>query len=196
METSLDGVSLDKARPPQVSKVVDLFGKVAQGLQAMHEAGYLHADIKPNNILIAYDGSVRIIDFGQCCPVGFRKHRIQGTPDYIAPEQVERQPLSTQTDVYNFGATFYWALTGRPLPTVLSKTSGKLELGGPVRAPAPHELNPEVPQVFSKLVMDCCEFDRKNRPRDMKDVIRRMEFGNDVLRRDQAVGLGDSGDAN
>lgn len=177
----VDGVSLDKARPTQFARTLDVFIKVAQGLQAMHQGGYLHADIKPNNILLAYDGTVRIIDFGQCCPIGFRKPRIQGTPDYIAPEQVERQPLSPQTDVYNFGATLYWALTGRAYPTVLSKSGTKLELGGPASAPSPQQINSEVSTAVSNLAMECCEFDRRNRPRDMKDVVRRLEMAQFAL---------------
>ncbi len=167
----VDGVSLDKARPAQIEKTLDILVKVAEGLQAMHDKGFLHADIKPNNILMGYDGSVRIIDFGQCCEIGFRKPRIQGTPDYIAPEQFQRLHLSQQTDVFNFGATLYWALTGRTFPTVLTKRSRKSDDA----VPSPADVNPEVPQGLSQLVMECCEYDRDDRPRRIKDVIDRMQ---------------------
>ena len=53
-----------------------------------------------------------MIDYGQSCRIGTIKERIQGTPDYIAPEQVARRPVSVATDVFNLGASLYWALTG------------------------------------------------------------------------------------
>ncbi|MBX3397055.1 MAG: serine/threonine protein kinase [Phycisphaerae bacterium] len=180
----VDGTSLDKARPTRIDRILEIFLCVAGGLRAMHEKGYLHADIKPNNVLIARDGSVRIIDFGQCCEIGHQKERIQGTPDYIAPEQVERSHLTPQTDVYNFGATLYWATTGKTFPTVMSRTSKKVEGStAPVDAPAPIVLNPEVPPGLSKLIMDCCEHDRNDRPRTMKEVIHRLELIQHVVER-------------
>ena len=51
---------------------------------------FVHTDIKPNNIMVTESGEVKVIDFGQSCPIGHVKSRIQGTPDYIAPEQVEK----------------------------------------------------------------------------------------------------------
>ena len=58
-----------------------------------------------NNILRDVAGIVKVIDFGQSTKIGTVKERIQGTPDYISPEQVERRPITFQTDIYNFGAT-------------------------------------------------------------------------------------------
>ena len=63
----------------------------------------------------------KIIDLGQSCPIGTTKSRIQGTPDYIAPEQVKRRTLGPRTDVFNLGATMYWALTGKNVPTLIPK---------------------------------------------------------------------------
>lgn len=176
----VDGTSLDKTRPNQIDRTIDIFLKIADGLRAMHEKGFLHTDIKPNNVLLAFDGTIRIIDFGQCCKIGFQKERIQGTPDYIAPEQVDREHLTPQTDVYNLGATLYWAITGKAFPTVLSKAGKKVD-GQILTPPSPIELNAEVPPGLSKLVMDCCEHDRKHRPRNMKEVIYRLELIQHVM---------------
>ncbi|MCH7865418.1 MAG: hypothetical protein IIC56_09440 [Proteobacteria bacterium] len=62
-------------------------------------------DNMPINIMLASGGVLKVIDFGQACRIGQRKHRIQGTPDYIAPEQVSKMPLDQRTDVFNLGAT-------------------------------------------------------------------------------------------
>jgi serine/threonine protein kinase len=181
----VDGVSLDRRRPERLDQILDIFIHVAEGLHVMHEAGYLHTDIKPNNILLTNTGEVKIIDFGQSCAVGFRKPRIQGTPDYIAPEQVERRPLSRQTDVFNLGATLYWAITGQAYPTMITKQGRQQD--SRKRPPAPHEINPQVPPGLSRCIMDACAYDRVQRPRDMKDVINKLQMAQAVLVRTEAA---------
>ena len=184
----VDGVSLDKCRPDRMDKAVDLFLKVAEGLHCMHEHGFLHTDIKPNNILLTYDGAVKIIDFGQSCEIGFRKPRIQGTPDYIAPEQVDRRNLTQQTDVFNLGATLYWALTGQTYPTLITKGQRRQEAPRQSTIPTPQDLIPDIPAVLSRLVMQCCAHDRVQRPKDMKELISRLETAHHVLRKRRGTG--------
>ena len=123
--------------------VMLIFRMVANGLGAMHLQGYIHCDIKPNNILINPNGSIKIIDLGQSCRNGTTKTRIQGTPDYIAPEQVRRQPLDQRTDVFNLGATMYWALTGKNVPTLIPKKSEAVGFSLPKPVSSPSELLPQ-----------------------------------------------------
>src|SRR5690606_35077399 len=104
----VDGLTLEHYVPDNLIELCRIFQQTALGLHAMHEAGYVHADIKPNNILFMDDQRVKIIDFGQSCKADTVKDRIQGTPDYIAPEQVLRRAITPQTDVFNLGATMYW----------------------------------------------------------------------------------------
>lgn len=179
----VEGVSLERRRPDRLDEIVDLFLKVSEALEAMHRQGLLHTDIKPNNILITSDAKVKIIDFGQSCLIGYRKPRIQGTPDYIAPEQVERRHLAQQTDVFNLGATLYWALTGETYPTLITKKSKNPEpvAGRRKPVPSPQELNPEIPSALSKLVMQCCLYEMGARPRDMKEIITQLEMVHHLL---------------
>jgi serine/threonine-protein kinase len=181
-----EGQSLEEYSSLSLGDVLLVFRMVAGGLGAMHQQGYVHCDIKPNNILINKSGTIKIIDLGQSCKIGTTKKRIQGTPDYIAPEQVKRKPLSPQTDIYNLGATMYWALTGKHAPTLIPK---KNQLGLPtVPEPkrAPHEIKKLLPLGVSKLVMDCIEDEPAQRPRDMSIVISRLDvmvhsiFGNKI----------------
>ena len=82
------------------SEVVRIFQAVASAMGHMHSMGFIHADMKPNNIIVgSKNGAVKVIDFGQSCSIGTRKARIQGTPDFIAPEQVKLRPLDARTDV-------------------------------------------------------------------------------------------------
>src|SRR5688572_29273477 len=115
-----DGTPLDRMLSLRTSEVVDVFIQVAEALDALHGIGYVHCDLKPNNILVGPEGDVKVIDLGQACLKGTAKSRIQGTPDYIAPEQVKCLPCSVQTDIYNFGATLYWALCGKNVPTLFT----------------------------------------------------------------------------
>jgi serine/threonine-protein kinase len=165
-------------RPERVEPVIEMFKQVAEGLQAMHRHGYIHADIKPNNILLPPGGGLKIIDFGQSCPLGHKKERIQGTPDYIAPEQVALAPLDQRTDVFNLGATMYWVLTGKAFRTILSSApagSKKIELDARRGNEPPHEINPQVPLPLSRLIVECCASRPEDRPEDMSKLISRLE---------------------
>jgi serine/threonine-protein kinase len=121
-------------------------------------------------------GVVKIIDFGQTCPIGHKKERIQGTPDYIAPEQVRRLQLDERTDVYNLGATMYWVLTSENYPTAIqgSDPRGGMRIAVPDRPLAPIELNGKIPPSLSQLVMECCREDPAERPADMQQVVARL----------------------
>lgn len=179
----VDGQTLEQIRPADLAVILGIFQQVADGLDALHRAGFVHADIKPNNIMITQDGRVKIIDFGQSCPVGYVKRRIQGTPDYIAPEQVRRLPIDRRTDVYNLGATLYWVLTGTAYPTILPsrKRASGIDLVGPREARPPNEVNSEIPLSLSKLVMDCCQDRTSDRPADMRQVRSRLSVAEHMI---------------
>ncbi|MFH1718066.1 MAG: serine/threonine-protein kinase [Planctomycetota bacterium] len=170
-----EGKNLEDCSTLSLGDVLLVFRMVASGLNAMHKAGLVHCDIKPHNILMNKSGSIKIIDLGQSCKIGTIKTRIQGTPDYIAPEQVKRKPLGPKTDVFNLGATMYWALTGKHAPTLIPK---KNRFGLPVTEArrAPHELKKQLPMGISKLVMDCIENDPALRPRNMVTVMSRLDL--------------------
>jgi serine/threonine-protein kinase len=171
-----DGKTLEESPTLSLGDVLLVLRMVATGLNAMHQQGFIHCDIKPNNILINKSGTIKIIDLGQSCPIGTVKSRIQGTPDYIAPEQVRRKTLGPRTDIFNLGATMYWALTGKNVPTLIPKRKNGL---GPYERPkrlAPHELKSQLPIGVSKLVMDCVKEDPAERPANMMEVISRLDL--------------------
>jgi serine/threonine-protein kinase len=183
-----EGESLEQRLPRPLIDIVDTFIRAGEALHALHAGGFVHCDLKPNNILRRHtDGDVKVIDFGQACPIGTAKQRIQGTPDYIAPEQVKCDSVSPATDVFNFGATMYWALTGANMPTlftVMKKKENSFLLDQSMRTPI--ELNPTVPETLSNLVMECARTKSAKRPQSMRDVVLRLEIIQHVLRK-QAV---------
>lgn len=172
----VDGMHLEAARPNRLNTFLTIFRKVARGLAALHETGQVHSDIKPTNIMVGTKGIVKIIDFGQSCPIGHKKERIQGTPDYIAPEQVRRLQLDERTDVYNLGATMYWVLTSENYPTAIQGTDsgGGMRIMVSDKPLAPIELNDKIPPSLSQFVVDCCRENPAERPADMKQVLARL----------------------
>ena len=202
----VDGWTLEHKRPDDVLALCRVFREIAEALQAMHALGFAHADIKPNNIMLsvpeptpggASGGAsgggheVKIIDFGQSCPIGTIKERIQGTPDYIAPEQVRRRAITEQTDVFCLGATMYWLLTGVNVPTMMPKRSRDavaIKTEDAKKFDPPGRLNPAVSPALSSLVMDCVERRPEDRPAGMEAVISRLELAVQQIQRSRAQG--------
>lgn len=177
-----DGLPLEIGLPTDTSEILETFVQAAEGLKAMNLMGFVHCDIKPNNILRDRHGRVKVIDFGQSCKIGTIKERIQGTPDFIAPEQVSRKPVTIATDVFNLGATLYWALTGRHIPTLYTvNKKGENSFLLDATIPSPAELNPKVPLAVSNLVLECVTTNPAKRPVDMDAIIHRLELGRHVL---------------
>lgn len=181
----VDGQSLELHPVADVLEVCKIAKEVANGLREMHDAGYVHADIKPNNIMVTGQRQVKIIDFGQSCPIGTIKERIQGTPDYIAPEQVLRKRITPKTDMFNFGATFYWVLTRHHVPTLIPRGEAGVDpKPSTMHCQPPRELNPAVPPALSSLVMNCVDNDPEQRPESMDIVIERLDLAIAQLGRD------------
>ncbi|UCG34465.1 MAG: serine/threonine protein kinase [Phycisphaerales bacterium] len=160
-------------------ELVDKFIQVAKGLRAMHQSGLVHADLKHINILVRRDGGVKIIDFGQSCPVGTAKQKIQGTPDFIPPEQVHLRPLDPRCDVFSLGATMYYLLTGHPLKTEMNKHLTEQHAVAQVsRKPTTDPIweDLDLPVGLTRLIEECCQPEREDRPADMATVIARLEL--------------------
>jgi serine/threonine-protein kinase len=175
----VDGTSLESDPPETFEEAASVFKQVATGLAYMHARGFVHADMKPNNIIVDEQGRCKIIDLGQSCKTGTTKERIQGTPDYIAPEQVHRRPITEKTDIYNLGATMYKVLTRTFVPTALAK--GDSLLGSKddnlmQRPKQANEINRRIPEMLNRLIMECIEVDASKRPASMEEVADRLDL--------------------
>ena len=173
----VDGVPLNHQPIKEVPDTIAIFKDVANALSALHYQQFVHCDTKPNNILTDHANHVKIIDFGQACRQGTVKERVQGTPDFIAPEQVKLRPVTMRTDVFNYGATLYWALTGQKMPTLFTIDKKERDIVRELRFPAPRHLNPMVSESISDLVMECVQMDPVRRPAGMSAIIERLERG-------------------
>jgi serine/threonine protein kinase len=168
----VNGKTLDLAPKLKLPQLVKVFERVADGLVHMHKRGVYHADLKPNNIMLSRTGDVKVIDFGLAWIKGEPKDRIQGTPEYIAPETALNKKVNERSDIYNFGATMYRMFTGQLPPAVLSEgmalpmNAGQFhKLLKPVKT-----LNPKVPPPLYELIERCLSFEPAKRPERMSVI--------------------------
>jgi serine/threonine protein kinase len=168
----INGKTLDTCPPIPLPKLVQVFKYVADGLVHMHRRKVFHADLKPNNILLSRSGDVKIIDFGLATIQGEGKNRIQGTPEYIAPEQAKHKMVNERTDIYNFGATMYRMVTFRLPPSTLQQEGGlPIDAKTWTRMLKPvQECNPQVPPALCDLIHRCLSFNATGRPERMSEV--------------------------
>ena len=144
-------------------QTLEIVAQAADALQAAHEAGIVHRDVKPSNLLIRPNGAVVLVDFGvarSTTATGITgTNVVMGTAHYMAPEQAEGKPVSAVTDVYALGAVAYCCLAGRT-PYV---GDGPLEvLGQLVYGPSP-TLPPDVPTAVADVVLRAMDKDPAER---------------------------------
>lgn len=167
----VNGQTLDTFPRLSLPRLLQIFAKTAAGLVHMHRRGVYHADLKPNNIMISRVGDVKIIDYGLAWIKGEPKGRIQGTPEYLAPETASQSVVNERTDTYNFGATMYRLVSWRLAPPVMKPD------GQPVEKALWHKhfrkvqsYAPKAPPELCELIHQCLAFDSRERPARMGDV--------------------------
>jgi serine/threonine protein kinase len=169
----VNGKTLDSVPRLRVPQLVQVFVKVAAGLVHMHRRNVYHADLKPNNILLSRSGDVKIIDFGLAWVKGEGKDRVQGTPEYMAPETHKHKMVNERTDIFNLGATMYRMLTWRHPPSGISEEDGGLPLDQktwqkllkPVQ-----EFSPQAPESLCNLVHACLSYNAHKRPERVSEI--------------------------
>src|SRR4029453_4818546 len=167
--------------PMQFDEVRRIGQQVCAGLAAAHDAGIIHRDIKPGNIAYTAAGMVKVLDFGitqlvdeaigLTFPTG--PQTVLGTAEYLSPEQASAMPIDERADLYAFGCVLAVLLTGKP--PFLGKSSA-LVLMQHIQAPLPDfaALRPGMPQGFVDLLRDLLAKDRFERPRNAREVQRRL----------------------
>ncbi len=167
----VNGKTLDTLPMLPLPKLVQIFAHVAAGLVHMHRRGVYHADLKPGNIMLSRTGDVKIIDFGLAWTRGDNKGRVQGTPEYMAPEQIKQRVVNERTDLFNFGATMYRLVTFRNIPPIVAE--GGLTLSAPAwqqRLRPVHEVNTQAPAALAELIHRCLAYSFHQRPERAADV--------------------------
>jgi serine/threonine protein kinase len=157
-----------------------IFKQAATGLAYINASGWVHRDIKPDNLLVNSAGDLRIIDFAIAQraqePSFFgklfrRKGVVQGTRSYMSPEQIRGDFLDGRADIYSYGASLYELTTYRP--PFRAATEQDLLKKHIVEKPVPPDaLVPELTSEFSKLVVRCLAKKREERPESFHEVLK------------------------
>jgi eukaryotic-like serine/threonine-protein kinase len=160
----VEGKTLDEIEAPELGQLVLMFCQVASAMSHMHRRGVFHGDLKPGNIMLAKNGQVKLIDFGTAWVRGQDKNRIQGTPQYIAPEQATEKVINDKTDIYNLGATMYRMLTGRFAQQGIPKPGEERKLVPPLK------INARIPGPLNELIIASLSIDPSKRPAGMFEL--------------------------
>jgi len=142
---------LERVGSLSVADALNLCAQICDALDYLHQHHIIHADVKPGNIMLCADGSVRIIDFGiaRLTQGAFSAH--VGTPEYMAPEQVKGKRGDARTDLYALGATLYEMITARRLFDTLPEDDRmNARLVGDPAAPSRYmpDLSPQVEEII------------------------------------------------
>jgi serine/threonine protein kinase len=160
-----------------------IFQKAATALAYLHSRGWVHRDVKPDNIVASSGGDVRVIDFALAQrlqkPSFFanlfrRKGPTQGTRSYMSPEQIRGEWLDERADIYSFGASLYEITTYRP-PFRAGSNQELLTKHIVEKPVSPQVHNPELTDDFAQLVLHLLAKKREERPRDFHQVLMKLK---------------------
>jgi len=185
----VDGQSLraliEASAPLPPDQAVSLIRKIADGMDYCHKNDVIHRDLKPENILITSDGQPVIMDFGLALTKG--AHRVtysnlsatMGTPDYMAPEQIEGQRGDQRTDLYALGTILYELLAGKP---PFTGDSNMVIMAQHLNNAAPRldRVDPSIPIQLAAIVAVCLARDPKDRYADMTGLIQALDHPENV----------------
>src|SRR4051812_22657105 len=132
----------------------------AQALEHVHDSGFIHLDFKPENILLSRNASLRLVDFDLSIPKPEQPIRTKnnpGTPAYMSPEQLTREPIDHRVDIFAYGVTAFELLTGhKPFPGETADDIVRLQLNRSAFK-NPRDINPDIPVALEKIVLKCLE---------------------------------------
>jgi serine/threonine-protein kinase len=171
---------LKSVRPLPEPDAAKIASRICEALTYMHQNGVIHRDLKPQNIMLCNDGTIRIMDFGiarsqssrRLTFVGFTP--TMGTPDYMAPEQVRGSRGDERTDIYSLGAILYEMATGEPpfggdSPYVIMNAR---VTGDPQ---APRKLNAKLTPVLEEIILHAMERDPKRRYQSAAEMKKELD---------------------
>jgi eukaryotic-like serine/threonine-protein kinase len=156
-----------------------LIRQMAEAIEAVHKAGFIHRDICPRNFIVAPDGrTLKLIDFGLTVPMQ-REYMLPGnrtgTPLYMAPEIVRRRPTDHRVDIFSFGVTAY-QLCAFDFPWPSTDTTGRGALQHDTKPPTPIlEVVPKLNRTLANVITQCISAEPNNRPQSADQIVATLK---------------------
>jgi CRP-like cAMP-binding protein len=187
IEEMVDGESLEnmlgrlKCISPKLA--INFLLQLCSGLQYAHKKGIIHRDINPSNIFVQQNDRLKILDFGLSCPIGTEDFASNGTMAYMAPEQIEGDPMDQRTDIYAMGITAFEMLAGRrPFPERDPQKLIDLHLNCGI--PDPAEVVSNISEPLREFILKAC---RRNPEQRYQTVTQALD---DLYRLADDIGIG------
>jgi serine/threonine-protein kinase len=171
---------LKSVRPQPEPDAVKIASSICDALDYMHKHGVIHRDLKPQNIMLCNDGTIRIMDFGIAKALASRRLTFvgftpaMGTPDYMAPEQVRGSRGDQRTDIYSLGAILYEMATGEP---PFGGDSAYVIMNARVTGDpaAPRKINAKLTPVLEEIILHAMERDPKRRYQTAAEMKKELD---------------------
>jgi serine/threonine-protein kinase len=164
--------------PVMTENVAQIILDMAEGLEHVHESGYIHLDFKPENILVSRNGGVRLVDFDLAQPLvdaPLKLTKNPGTPAYMAPEQLQGQPIDQRVDIFAFGVAAFELLTNqKPFPGDNINEILKNQLDRSAFL-LPRLLNEHIPVAVQNAILKCIETEPNKRYPFMSVLVRDLK---------------------
>lgn len=152
----------------------DIMKQITSAIVEAHKRGIIHRDIKPQNILVKADGTIKVVDFGIALAQNSlqltQKDSVMGSVHYLAPELARGEQASAQSDIYALGIVFFELLSG----DVPFKGEQAVEIAlKHMREPIPdiRTINPDIPQAMSNIILKACAKNKNNRYRSAQEML-------------------------
>lgn len=167
--------------PMPVSQILVISMQVLNALEYAHEHGVIHHDVKPGNIFVLPNGSIKLVDFGfariESSSTLNSIGTVMGSPGYIPPEAFDGKEADARTDIFSFGVVLYEMLTGQR-PFGPEKDSGSykdsmFQVLSTDQDP-PSSIDPNIPRVFDDIVQKCLQKDPDQRYQRVSELFREL----------------------
>lgn len=149
----------------------------ATALEVVHDRGFMHLDVKPENVLLSRNGSLRLIDFDLAQPIPSPPRKLDrnpGTPGYMSPEQLQRQPVDQHADIWAWGVSAFELLTLRkPFPGETPDEVLRLQLDR-TDFLRPRQLNGDIPAELERIILRCLAVEVAQRHHLMSVVVHEL----------------------
>lgn len=156
----------------------DLVVELAAALEHVHDHGFMHLDLKPENIIISRGGTLYLCDFDTAQPIPGKPIKIEkksGTPFYMPPEVTNGWEFDHRADIYAYGVTIYELLTEvKPFEGQTQKAMLANQLNSRYRIRKPREFNENIPVALENLILKCLSFIPEKRPPNMTVLVREL----------------------